>query len=89
MTTNTNTNDISKIFKTLDDIIERINNNNNQNTRDTNLVTHLQSIRDILSKLEKVPGTLKQIPIGFQEKLKDLKKTCNTYDYNNIGNSEH
>jgi hypothetical protein len=71
MTTKINTNDISKTLKTLDVIIERINNNNNQNTPDKNLVTHLKSIRKILSQLKDVPGTLKQI-------LNELEATCNS-----------
>lgn len=96
MSINPSTNDnISNTFKTLDEIIQSIDkivknsNNNNQNTPDKNLVTHLQSIKNILSKLKDVPGTLKKILIGFQEKLEELKKACNTYDYNHIGNSKH
>jgi hypothetical protein len=79
MTTNSNTNPnanaISNTFETLDEIIESIEQNN---TPDKNLVTHLKSIRKILSQLKDVPGKLKQIPIGFEKKLNELEDACNT-----------
>ena len=74
MTTKTNTNPISNTFNTLNKIIKGIEENN---TPDENLVTHLKSIREILSQLKDVPDKLKQIPIGFQKVLNELEKTCN------------